>query len=117
MTQVKYPKKLIAGLEWFIKKVEAMDPETEFAMEYFNRCVIGKSLGVHFSWDERTVLRNKFDIRRTTHEAYFCEEGSKFFKPHHWEVIRLFTTSVGEKLTAQEWLILAKAQLSKMNGA
>lgn len=36
------------------------------------------------------------------------------FKPEHWEVIRLFTSDVGETVTKQQWLELAKTQLAKM---
>ena len=47
-------------------------------------------------------------------EKYFASDKKDWFKPEHWEVIRLFTSDVGEKITKQQWLELANDQLAKM---
>ncbi|ADG59909.1 hypothetical protein Acj9p009 [Acinetobacter phage Acj9] len=116
-------KKLKAGLEWFIAKVEKMDPEYVFAMNLYSDCVIGVTLDQAF-WNEKEVLRKKFGIMRTSgiDGGYFCAEGLAGFLPHQQDVLMLFTDVVGthvssygrSTITAKEWLVIAKEQLAKM---
>lgn len=112
-----YAKALIKGLQRFISEVEKLQDSTEFYMNNYYSCVIGKTLGwpgFYMSQREREALRVYFDIRRQVSEKYFASDKKDWFKPEHWEVIRLFTSDVGEKITKQQWLELANAQLAKM---
>lgn len=109
-------KKLKAGLEWFIKKVEAMDPKHTFLMSRYEDCIIGETMGL-FTWEENEILKRKFDIVRKENDCYFCAEGLAGFLPHQQDVLMLFTDVVADKnhhITAEEWLVLAKDQLAKM---
>lgn len=113
-----YAKALIKGLSRFIKEVEKLHGNTIFYMENYNSCVIGKTLGWDYYYSgsiERKALKKYFNISRTENNKYFCKAAEKYFKPEHWEVIRLFTSNIGKRITKSKWLKLANAQLAKMN--
>ena len=111
-------QKLKAGLEWFIAKVEAMEPDHKFYMFQYEECVIGVTYANNELWDECEILRKKFGIMRKQYNNYFCSEVMQSFLPHQVDVLMLFTDAVGcsenYSITAEKWLVLAKDQLSKM---
>lgn len=120
---------LKTGLEWFIQKVEAMPAETEFTMPSHKNCVIGQIYGWGLGSnkfkdgafvtrsDEVRVLFRRFGIlRNESDRMLFSDNSSALYKPHQWEVIRLFTSDIGNYVSREDWLVLAKAQLAKMNG-
>lgn len=120
---------LKTGLEWFIQKVEAMPVETEFKMASHKNCVIGQIYGWGLGTnkfkdgafvtrgDEVRVLFRRFGILRTESDRLlFSTNASDLFKAHQWEVIRLFTSDIGNRVSREAWLVLAKAQLEKMTG-
>lgn len=112
-----YAKALIKGLTRFIAEVEKLPDNTSFVMTSYYSCVIGKTLGwpgFYMPEREREALKVYFDIRRQHADKYFAKHKAADFKPEHWEVIRLFTSDIGEKITKHQWLELAKTQLAKM---
>lgn len=112
---------LVTGLEHIIAQVEALPKGTDFRMDLYHTCVIGTTVGwARDSWgdtSESATLRKYFGIRKNGNEYFwklFSNSSESQYTKRTWKVIRLFTDVVGDIITREKWLLLAKETLSEV---
>lgn len=103
------------GLLFFIKWVETLPSFTKFVMCGYDGCVIGKYLSGDYEdfdkYNEELILKKFFNINvddNIISKNYFAEYSEHHYSPEDWKIIRLFTTDIGEHISAGNWLSLAK---------
>lgn len=116
---------LKSGLAMFIQEVEKLPPGTHFNMTLYDQCIIGKTLGFvepasdndNYDW---ATLEKYFGIsseslaKSGVFASLFASTSFVCYTEEQWEVISLFTGRVGEVISREHWLKMAKEQLEKM---
>lgn len=110
---------LKSGLQHFIEKVSTLPKYHKFEMWNYYNCVIGKTIFNNSTWsfNETKILNDYFGITCVDGYHFLFYEGAynyKLYSEEQWDVIKLFTSYIGECITAEDWLKLANEQLAKM---
>lgn len=110
---------LVTGLENMIAQVEVMPQDTVFRMDLYKTCVIGKTVGwSKDTWgdiNESATIRKLFGIKKSDEIwKLFCGGAETNYVARTWKVIRLFTDAIGNTISRDIWLKLAKTTLEEV---
>ncbi|CAL1777419.1 hypothetical protein vBAbaMPhT2_077 [Acinetobacter phage vB_AbaM_PhT2] len=110
---------LVTGLENMIAQVEVMPQDTVFRMDLYKTCVIGKTVGwSKDAWgdiNESATIRKLFGIKKSDAIWKLFSGGAEAnYVDRTWKVIRLFTGAIGEVVSRDVWLKLAKSTLEEV---
>lgn len=105
---------LLKGLKMIIDKVELLrDSDVVFNMHLWSSCVIGKVINMGNNWGNhiQKILNEVFGAELHQNHTFkrsldnpFCIETDVKMNPTQREVITLFTTKVGQRVTPEQWL-------------
>lgn len=109
---------LLSGLEQFVKVIMGMHPNTIMSMCTWHNSPIGLGLDIDTVNSQVELIRDYFgiDIQNMPPQSFiFSKTKSPLLTQEQWQVIRLFTNAVGDEISVQDWLNLARTVLKKLH--
>lgn len=106
---------LTNGLKHMIEFVKSKPEDHLFFMERYSNCVIGERIGNRM-WvnSQIMVMADLFGLEDRTFYGsryLFSESSGILYSNEEWAVIRLFTTAIGNCISAKSWLLHAEQVL------